>query len=255
MLNAILDGSSQAGIPKISGKEETPLVPKFLKCDDCNVNMTSYLNKVKNVYYYKCTCCNKTVNANTTIKSLHKGIHEDFLEIIDKFQLSEQLSVLVKNQLSKLIDNELNGVDTLKISLKKEIKELEKKFEVMEYKFVVDEISKEVFEKHSKIIKQKVNQLKVELENLPSKMSNLEEATNYFVQILQNPSKFYASLNYHKKRRFQNLLFPEGINYSVKNKECRTTKANDLLVLNNSFSIVYENNSNKKPIKMLMGLL
>lgn len=102
MLNAILDGSPQIGIPKINGKVETPLVPKFLKCDDCDVNMTSYLNKVKNVYYYKCTCCNKTVNANSTIKALNKGIHENFLDMIDNFQVSEKLAALIKKSTIKV---------------------------------------------------------------------------------------------------------------------------------------------------------
>ena len=103
-------------------------------------------------------------------------------------------------------------------------------------------------DKNIVLIKQKINQLKLELENLPSKMSNLEEATNYFVQILQNPSQFYTSLNYHKKRRFQSILFPEGLNYSIKNKECRTKKVNDLFVLTNSFTVKSKNNPNKKPI-------
>ena len=253
LLNNIIDGSSQNGIPKINGREETPLIPKFLKCYDCNVNMTSYLNKIKNVYYYKCTCCNKTINANTTIKSTNKGIHDDFLNLIDDFQVSTKLAVLIKKQLSKLIENELSGVNENKASLKKEIKELEKKFETMEYKFVTDEISKEAFEKHSKVINQKKNKLKVELENLPSKMSNLDEATNYFFQILQNPSKFYSSLDYHKKRRFQNLVFPEGLNYSIKNKEYRTSKVNDLILLTSSFSMYNKNLKNKKPIDFADG--
>ncbi len=253
MLNTILDGSSQIGIPKINGKEETPLAPKFLKCNDCDINMTSYLNKVKNVYYYKCTSCNKTVNANTTIKSLNKGIHENFLDTVDEFQVTNTLAILIKKQLSKLIDKELNGVDEKKVVLKKEVKELEKKFETMEYKFVVDEISKEIFDKHSKVIKQKINSLKLELENLPSKMSNLDEATNFFIQILQKPSEFYTSLNYHKKRRFQNLLFPEGLNYSIKTKECRTNKVNELFLLTNSLSMKIANNKNKKPIDFVDG--
>ena len=36
------------------------------------------------------------------------------------------------------------------------------------------------------------------------------------------------------------------LSYCIKSKEFRTSKGNDLLMLNNSFSIVYENNSNKK---------
>ncbi len=77
-LQRLLSRSNQLGITKISGKETTPLAPKFLICSDCNDTMTSYLNKVKNIHYYKCNCCNKTINANTSQKSLNVGIHDLF---------------------------------------------------------------------------------------------------------------------------------------------------------------------------------
>jgi len=60
ILNHKLKYSSQNGIPKISGKTETPLTPKFLICSDCNCNMTSYLNKARQIYYFKCSDCNNT---------------------------------------------------------------------------------------------------------------------------------------------------------------------------------------------------
>ena len=58
LLQIKLSNSDQIGIPKINGKPSTPLVPKFLICDDCNNNMTSYHNKRKDIYYYKCGECN-----------------------------------------------------------------------------------------------------------------------------------------------------------------------------------------------------
>jgi len=47
LLQARLSNSNQIGIPKINGKTSTPLVPKFLICNDCDNTMTSYFNKKK----------------------------------------------------------------------------------------------------------------------------------------------------------------------------------------------------------------
>ena len=40
-----------------------------------------------------------------------------------------------------------------------------------------------------------------ELDFLPTKISNNQNATKYFLKIVQNPSKFCDSLDYNKKRR------------------------------------------------------
>ena len=66
LLQGKLTGSFMKGISKLPGKLDTPLVPKFLKCQDCSLNMTSYEHKRTGNFYYKCNRCNHTVNANTT---------------------------------------------------------------------------------------------------------------------------------------------------------------------------------------------
>ncbi|SFZ95024.1 hypothetical protein SAMN05428642_10640 [Flaviramulus basaltis] len=78
LLQDRLSNSNQIGIPKINGKTSTPLVPTFLICDDCDNTMTSYFNKRKDIYYYKCGKCNKTANANTKTKSLNDGLNQQF---------------------------------------------------------------------------------------------------------------------------------------------------------------------------------
>jgi len=57
----------------------------------------------------------------------------------------------------------------------------------------------------------------------------------FFFKVAQNPRQFYESLDYHSKRLFQNILFPEGFRFSMKNKECRTSKMNLIFELTSSF--------------------
>jgi hypothetical protein len=40
-----------------------------------------------------------------------------------------------------------------------------------------------------------------ELDFLPTKISNNQNATKYFLKIVQNPSKFYDPLDYNKKKK------------------------------------------------------
>ena len=66
-------------------------------------------------------------------------------------------------------------------------------------------------------------------------MSNHKKVMKFFFKVAQNPRQFYESLDYHSKRLFQNILFPEGFRFSMKNKECRTSKMNLIFELTSSF--------------------
>ena len=244
-LQRILSRSNQLGIAKISGKETTPLAPKFLICSDCNDTMTSYLNKAKNIHYYKCNCCNKTINASTSQKSLNTGIHDLFNEVLDGFSFSDDIKDLFSAQLKKIINDEMSNTSETKKNLSRELNELKTNYDNMEYRYAINEISKDIFDRQGQKIKETIDQKMKELENVPSKKSNHEKAINFFVKIAENPSKFYTSLDYSKKRRFQSLLFPKGFQYSIKNRKYRTSKTSALFELTNSISKHYNNEKEK----------
>ena len=243
ILQKILGGSKHLGVAKIKGKEETPLAPKFLVCNDCNVSMTSYLNKQKQLFYYKCNGCNKTVNANSSLKAINIGLHEEFQNKLNDFKFSKELHDLFSEQLKKILSDEMSNLSDKKRIITKEANELKDALDKMEYRFAINEISKDIFERQSQKILDNIKQKVYELENLPTKKSNHEKAINYFLKISENPSKFYSSLDYNKKRKFQEMLFPEGFNYSIKNRDYRTSKVNSLFTLTSSFK---ENYNSKK---------
>ncbi len=239
-LQKIINDTTKIGIEKLSGKTETPLVPKYLICGDCQNTMTSYKNKKKDLFYYKCNCCNKTANAETKSSSYNDGVNPTFLKIIDNLKLNDKLKELFIEQLKLILEHEKDNSKDKKRMLTSEINGLKEKMDLMEYRFAINEISKDIFERQNQKLKEQYNQKIAEIENLPTKKSNHEKGIKYFAKIAVNPSKFYESLEYNQKRVFQKLLFPEGLRYSLKNREYLTSKTGALFELTSSFSENYE---------------
>ena len=239
-LQQILSKSNLVGTPRLLGKEVTPLTPQFLICADCNNNMTSYQNKVKNLYYYKCNKCNKTVNAETFSRSLNKGVHELFNELLNKLCFPSEMHGLFTAQLNKIIQDDMSTISERKRILSREINDLKDSYDKMEYRYAINEISKDIFERQGKKLKEEIEKKIRELDFMPSKKSNLDKAMNYFLKITENPSKFYHSLDYSKKRKFQKLMFPEGLLFSLEKKQNLTSKTSLFFELTNSFSMNYE---------------
>ena len=102
-----------------------------------------------------------------------------------------------------------------------------------------------MIQRQSKKVNDEIIEKTKELDFLPTKKSNNENATKYFLKIVQNPSKFYDSLDYNKKRKFQYLVFPEGFHYSIKNRKYRTSKTNALFELTKCISLSYDSKKQK----------
>jgi hypothetical protein len=239
-LQQILNKSKLVGTPRLNGKEQTPLIPQFLICNDCDKRMSSYFNKTKNIYYYKCPDCNKTANTETYSRSKSKGVHDQFNEILNSLSFSKELHDLFASQLTTLIENDMANTTERRRLLSREINELKEAYDKMEYRYAINEISKDIFERQGKKIKDDIILKTQNLEIIPSKKSNLDKVVKSFLKTSENPSKIYHSMDYSKKRKFQSLIFPEGLQYSSKKKQCLTSKKGVLFDLTNCFSYNYE---------------
>ena len=238
-LQNIINGTSKIGVEKLSGKEETPLTPKYLICAECQNTMTSYRNKKKDIFYYKCKSCNKTANTNTTTKSNSEGVNDDFLKMINNFQLSNKLRELFSEQVKIILTNEKNNAAEKRKHSTIEVNDLKEKIDFIEYRFAINELSKEIFERQSQKLKDSILQKRKELEILPTKKSNLEKSIKYFTKIAENPCGFYESLDYNQKRVFQKLIFPDGLQYSLENRKYLTSNTGALFSLTSSISDSY----------------
>ena len=64
------------------------------------------------------------------------------------------------------------------------------------------------------------------LSSCKNQLSNLEKAVDKCMRIALDLPSMWRNSTYIRKQRIQNLLFPEGINYSRKNDDYRTMKIN-----------------------------
>ncbi len=203
------------------------------------------MNKKKDIYYYKCGKCNKTVNANTRPQSKKAGVHEQFGEYLNSLKISKTFVELFSKQLKKYLNSETENYSSKKRLIKIEINELQQKFDKIEERFAVGDISLEIFEKHGSKIKSQINEKLNKIQNLPSKMSNHEKILKKFKEISENPYEYYHNLDYRQKRKFQTILFPDGLRFSPKSKQCLTSKMNLLFELSNCFSKLYTSKKEK----------
>jgi site-specific DNA recombinase len=152
---------------------------------------------------------------------------------------------LFSKQLEKIIDFEFSNYADRQRILKTEVNQFQEKFDTMEYRFAINEIPKEIFDKHGSNLKKKIQEKNDIIAKAPTKMSTHKKFINNFLKMAENPYQYWDKLNYNEKRTYQNILFPDGLRFSLKNKECRTPKMNLMLELTNCYSDCYTNKKEK----------
>jgi hypothetical protein len=80
-----------------------------------------------------------------------------------------------------------------------------------------------MWKKYTRITQEEIKEIELKLENLPSKKSNLAILDEKILSLLETPRQFWESINTKQKRRWQDVLFPDGLHYSPKTKEYRTS--------------------------------
>ena len=253
LLQGKLSGSFMKGISKLPGKLDTPLVPKFLKCQDCSLNMTSYEHKRLGNFYYKCNRCNHTVNANTTERAMRPGMHEKFGELLSRFRLNPQLITILKEQVGLVLKKSLDTFDEQRKDIDAQIKVKEQQLERMEHRYVIGELNEAMWLKHSSIVKGEIAQLGEKAKALPTKKSNQAILDDRIIQLLENPRQFWESLSTKHKRRLQEVIFPDGLWYAPKTREYRTKNIHLLLEITGCFIETWTSEKNKTRRQNVFG--
>jgi site-specific DNA recombinase len=242
-VQAILD-KNPSGYTHNIEKEERPL-GRLLKCDCCDHFMVGYVNKKKNLHYYRCLKCKGvSVNANTTIKSLRKGANELFIDFLNQFRIPLKIFPVVEMQLRKIFDdlNDDNGDKDERLNSR--VKELEGQLKQLKIRFGLNQIDKETYQFTEQHLLSQMQKISQELNYVNGKISNLEKLISQSLQKLQNISKIWASSDLEGKRILHKTLFPEGIFYNVQKHEYLTKNKNQFLELVTSVSCFYSSNKN-----------
>ena len=133
------------------------------------------------------------------------------------------------------------------------ITQKENELDNLERRFAVGHINEKMWKKYTRITQEEIKEIELKLENLPSKKSNLAILNEKILSLLENPRQFWESINTKQKRRLQDVLFPDGLCYSPKTTEYRTSNIHLLLEITSCFIDTWTSEKNKTRRQNVFG--
>ena len=219
--NNIIKQNPRSGLIRQNQPEALPL-KVFVKDEISGSPFTGYINKRKNLYYYK------TRDNGTKTNISAKYLNAKFADILGQFEFNKTYKPKLKEALVKRLEEKFKEhKENIQVN-KKRISELQNQIDKLEERFVLNEITKEQFEKFSKKYLTEKNTLIQEIAGSADISSNLEKAVSKGLEMAENLSKMWCSGDFAEKQSLQYLLFPEGIHYNKKNDTVRTNRVNSI---------------------------
>ena len=157
-------------------------------------------------------------------------MHEAIKAIMERFtfDINDDYRKLIKAQITATYNQLNKDKDELKISLEKQLAEVEKKIERLEERYILEEIDKTMFDKFKgKFIAERSEIYKSLAKNV-KKVSNLELLIDNAITMASKLASLWDSSDYADKQNLQNLVFPDGMSYCRKTNECRTPRINSV---------------------------
>ncbi|WP_354028302.1 recombinase family protein [Chitinophaga sp. OAE865] len=225
--------------------EENRPLNRLLKCDECKGYLVGYVNRKKNLHYYRCLKCRGvSLNAATTKFVLRRGANDLFTDLLDNFQITEDIVPVIQLQLLKLFSGYNDSEIKEDANLKSQFVTLERKLKELKIRYGMGEIDKETYELTHEHLMGQIADVNKELNRVTPKISNLEILIPVAVAKVNKLGSAWRSNSLEEKRRIQKILFPEGIYYNVNKHQYRTSNINQFLVLIHALSVSYS--ANKK---------
>lgn len=220
-VNDIKAAHPVSGIPKNPLNNELPL-KVFARDAESESPFTGYLNKLKNIYYYKTRETGSKVNISAN------KLNNQFQELLTKLEYDKRLKATLKTKLREKLSVVIQDSKTNVTQNRKRISELKTQLDAIEERFVLGQISKEQHNKFSTKYNNDLFKLTQEITQKENSSSNLEKAIEKTLEIAQNLSQLWVAADFTTKQKLQYLIFPEGILYDKKTSTVRTTRVNEL---------------------------
>lgn len=211
-------------------RDELPL-RRFICCSYCGNAYTGYIKKKKlktrelTFFYYKCNTkgCGRNTNA--------KNVHGSFKEVLRNFLLPSDKGVvgLIRHQMVQVFQRINGESDANELRLKTEIEKINQQLEQAEKRHFLGEMKPEIFDKFYNELLKKKSELEETLKNNSTYLSNLENSVSFLTEVFTKPASYWETMRIEKKKRFQKMLFPEGITYDLNNDIYRTKRINVLV--------------------------
>ena len=190
-----------------------------LKCNGCGGNMTSNFSKSKSgnyIGYYRCN----SYDCDYEKKNINKDLVEEiYLSYLKSISLDNDFIDTI-NDVTKLVLQEINQISKYeKIKINKKIKDLQNNIDSL-----IEKLSQDKFINIQEEIASSITTKKEEIIKLKSDLDHLKNDTSFdqilpdIIRLFEDLSGHWSSLNPKSKKNINNLLFPDGIKFTLDQK-------------------------------------
>jgi site-specific DNA recombinase len=204
----VLDGKRPHFSPYNRNSEDFPL-RRFVRCAECGAPMTGSWSKGRNKRYAYYHC----LEGCTRISK--DELESEFVEYLSKLKPTSEYFGLFKEIVRDVWKSKLAESNATQTRCERNLNDLQSRKAKLEKAFVYDgHIDAATYRKMNAELREEILTLEMELTDSKSESLEVESLIEYAESILLNAPDFWRAAGLDEKQRFQQVLFPEGVEYS-----------------------------------------
>ena len=196
--------------------EDWPLRAGFIRCADCNAPLTGSSPKGRNKQYpkYSCPQC-RTSQTGKPVSIGREALHEEFRELLETIRPEKHVLALFKKVTLSRWNEEYKELYQRKLQLAKDLEALDSKRQRVMDLFIDDKIAESDKDSQLTKIDSERTVIRLRRSELEQEVDDREAVINVAVDFMSNVSRYWSTSPLQLQKRFQNLVFPEGIAYEL----------------------------------------
>ena len=194
--------------------EDWPLRAGFIRCADCDAPLTGSSPKGRSKQYpkYSCPQC-RTSQTGKPVSIGREALHEDFKELLETIRPEKHILALFKKVTLNRWNEEYKELHQRKLQLTKDLEALDSKRQRVMDLFIDDKIAESDKESQLTKIDSERAVIRLRRSELEQEVDNREVVIDVAIDFMSNVSRYWNVAPLQLQKRFQNLVFPDGIAY------------------------------------------
>ncbi len=207
-------------------KTLNPVFPlrNFVKCETCSSSLRGSSptgGSGKPSPRYHCTGC-KSPSIGTD------ELHKQFLHLLASMRPSVNHEALVKKTIVRVWQEELKDINRKERKLHRTLETLRKNRNTAVEKVISGELTSDEKDEYLKSVDAEVTLIKKQLDLVRSGTKLKEETIDYALRFMNNAPQLWSNSSINEQIMYQNLVFPERVNYDLNSNKFGTAKISPL---------------------------
>lgn len=194
----------------------------FVKDPYSTKPFTGYLVRKKGLYYYKVNKVGVKINRSAKI------MHGKFKELLEDYTIRADHIEPLKVQLGYTWENLTDQSSGEKKALTMQLNQLDEEFYNLRKRHALGKVVEEIYHEFATEMEASKKKILDQVQKLNQRLSNPKELIDDTCYMAAHLASVWESWDYYDKQNFQNVLFPEGLQYDIKIEHYRTPKVNSV---------------------------